>query len=53
LTLVFETILGLALGNSMSEVLKEYDITTGNLWLFVVVFIGFAPWLTAKNRRII
>jgi hypothetical protein len=53
LTLIFETFLGLALGNSFCEVLKAYDITTGNLWLFIVVFIGIAPWLIARIKRII
>jgi len=52
LTLVFETILGLAMGNSFGELLKAYDITTGNLWLLVVLFIGIAPWLTAKIKQL-
>jgi hypothetical protein len=52
LTIVFETILGLAMGNTFSELLKAYDITTGNLWLLVVVFAGVAPWLVAKKRKL-
>jgi len=52
LTIVFETILGLAMGNSFRELLKAYDITTGNLWLIVVIFMGIAPWLVAKIKRI-
>jgi len=32
--------------------LKAYDITTGNLWLIVVIFMGIAPWLVAKIKRI-
>ncbi|QQO07744.1 hypothetical protein [Breznakiella homolactica] len=53
LTVIFETVLGLALGSSFSEIIGAYNITTGNLWLAVVLFTGIAPWLTAKIRRII
>ena len=53
LTIAFETVFGLAMGNSFCELLKAYDITTGNLWLIVVVLIGLAPWLIAKIKRII
>ena len=53
LTLVFETVLGLAMGNSLGELLKAYDIRTGNLWSLIVLFIGIAPWLIAKIKRII
>ena len=53
LTIVFETILGITMGNSFSELLKAYDITTGNLWLIVVIFMGIVPWLTAKIKRIV
>ena len=53
LTIIFETTFGLATGNNFGELLNAYNITTGNLWLFVVVFIGVAPWLIAKIKRII
>jgi len=53
LTVAFETVFGLAMGNSFFELLKAYDLTTGNLWLIVVVFIGIAPWLITKIKRII
>jgi len=52
LTIVFETIFGLAMDSSFSELLKAYDITTGNLWLLVVLFIGVAPSLTAKIKQL-
>ena len=51
LSVIFETVLGLAMGNSFDNLLKAYDIRTGNLWLIIVVFIGFIPWLTAKVSR--
>ncbi|MDR0767585.1 MAG: hypothetical protein LBE57_03990 [Methanosarcinales archaeon] len=53
LTIIFETILVLVMGYSFSEVLKTYDITAGNLWLLVVLFMGAAPWLAAKMRKLI
>ncbi|MDR0311147.1 MAG: hypothetical protein LBJ21_06140 [Acidobacteriota bacterium] len=53
LTVVFETLLGLAMGDNFGELLKAYDITTGNIWLIVVVFIGIAPWLIARIKRIV
>ena len=51
LTVVFETVLGLAMGYSFSEVLSAYNIMAGNLWLLVVLFIGIAPWTAAKLRN--
>jgi len=53
LTVLFETCLELLTGNTFAGVIKTYDITTGNLWLLVVLFTGIAPWLTAKTRKLI
>jgi len=53
LTVLFETCLELLTGNTFVGVLKTYDITSGNLWLLVVLFTGIAPWLTAKTRKLI
>ena len=53
LTIVFETIFGLAIGNTFMELIKAYDVTTGNFWLLVVLFTGIAPWLVAKKRKLI
>ena len=53
LTIVFETSLGLTMGDSMTALLKAYDVTTGNLWLLIVLFIGIAPWFVAKIKKII
>jgi hypothetical protein len=52
LTIVFETFFGLAMGNSLDELLKAYDVTTGNLWLLVVLFTGVTPWLAARARKL-
>jgi len=53
LTIVFETMLVLAMGGNFRDMMAMYDITTGNFWLMVVLFIGIAPWLAAKIKRII
>lgn len=53
LTFAFESTFGLARGNSLCEIMKAYNITSGNLWLVVLIFIGIAPYLAAKIRRIL
>ena len=53
LTVLFETGFGLLTGDSFAALIKAYDFTTGNLWLMVVIFVGIAPWLAAKIRRIV
>jgi hypothetical protein len=53
LTVLFETVFGLLTGDAFTELVKAYDISTGNLWLLVVLFTGTAPWLTAKTRKLI
>ena len=53
LTICFETIFGLAIGISLEELINNYDITTGNLWLVVVLFTGITPLLVkiTKNKK--
>jgi len=53
LTIIFETGLGLSLGNTCKEIIATYNITTGDLWLLVIMFIGIVPYLTAKLKHII
>ncbi|WP_051258199.1 hypothetical protein [Desulfovibrio cuneatus] len=45
LTITFECVFGWFMGQSMLTLLKQYDITTGNLWAFIVLAMGVAPWL--------
>ncbi|MCL1940121.1 MAG: hypothetical protein FWG04_05615 [Desulfovibrionaceae bacterium] len=53
LTVIFEFCMGIFVsGFSISQIITAYDITTGNIWLVVVIFTGFSPWLTAKLRHI-
>jgi len=53
LTILFETGFGLLTGDTLVGLIRAYDITTGNLWLLVVLLTGLAPWLTAKARKLI
>ena len=52
-TIIFEFAFGMAIGESLENMLAAYNIFTGNLWSFVIVVIGLSPWLTAKTRKII
>lgn len=52
-TIAFETILGLIMGDTFYELVSAYNITSGDLWLMVVIFVGIDPWLTAKIKQII
>jgi len=53
LTVLFEFGMGFAIGETYYEMLRAYDITSGNLWLIVVIFIGITPYLIAKIKKII
>jgi len=52
-TIIFETAFGLLLGNSFNEIINAYNVTTGNLWAVVVIFMGFVPIIIAKVKHII
>ncbi len=52
-TVVFEIMFAFVSGDTLVNVLHAYNITTGNLWAIVVIFVGLAPWLAAKIKRII
>ena len=53
LAVIFEALLGLVMGETLAEVLAAYDMTSGNLWLLVVLCVGCAPWVAAKMRRLV
>ena len=53
LAVVFESLLGLAMGRALADVLAAYDMASGNLWLLVVLCVGCAPWVAAKMRRLV
>lgn len=51
LTVVFETGLGIAQGADLSTLLRNYDMSRGNLWPLVVLFTGCAPRLALWLRH--
>jgi len=52
-TLIFEILVGIVENTSPAEMLEEYNIFSGNLWLLIVIFVGFVPVITAKRRKLI
>jgi len=36
-----------------SELLVDYDITQGSIWVLVPIVTGMAPWLMAKVRGLL
>lgn len=50
LTLVFEVLLGRALGMSWSRILGDYHPMHGGYMLFGLAFMFLAPWITRKLR---
>jgi hypothetical protein len=48
LTLGFEFGFGLYRGNSWTQLLEAYDITKGNLWVLIPVWLVLAPYLFFK-----
>jgi hypothetical protein len=51
LTLAFEFLVGhYGFGKPWSELLADYDIRRGRIWILVLVATLVAPWLTARWR---
>jgi len=52
LTLLFEvSFFVLVMGHPMDELLKDFDIFRGRLWLVVLITTFFAPLLASKMRK--
>ena len=52
LTLLFEVSFALlVIGHPMDELLKDYNIFRGRLWLIVLAATFFAPLLASKRRK--
>ena len=49
LTIVFEFAVGLAGGNTVSELLAAYNPLSGNLWLLVLATTLLSPIVTKRN----
>jgi len=52
-TVAFEFLFGAIERLSLAEMLQAYNILTGNLWLLIVIFMGFAPTIVARLKKII
>jgi len=53
-TVLFEFLFGrLVAGKSWGELLRNYDITTGNLWPLVLLVVAVSPLLAARLRGLI
>lgn len=52
LTIIFETSINLIIGKNFVEIVKAYNITTGNLWLLVMISIGCLPRLVARIKHL-
>ena len=53
LAVIFECLLGIALNRPWGDLAAAYNVSSGNLWLLVVVCVGCAPWLAARMRGIV
>lgn len=51
LTLAFEFGFGLYRGNSWSQLLSEYNILAGKLWILVPIWVAVAPYLFYIYKR--
>lgn len=49
-TVVFEFLMEAAMGYTVRDMLRAYDVTSGNLWTVVVLFCAIAPLLAARIR---
>jgi hypothetical protein len=51
LTLTFECGLGFVTGLSWSEILADYDLMAGRIWILVPLFTAVAPRLAREVRE--
>lgn len=52
LTLVFEFGFGRLQGKPWSELLLDYDVLQGRIWMLVLVITALAPFLAARARHL-
>jgi purine-cytosine permease-like protein len=53
LTLAFELGFGRLSGKSWSDLLADYDVLAGRIWILVLVVTATSPLLTARLRHVI
>jgi hypothetical protein len=52
LTVTFESFMGLVLQHrSLHEVLHEYNLFAGRVWILFLIWLGVAPWAFFRIRR--
>ena len=53
LTVAFEFFMGLALAHRpLSDVLHDYDLRAGRVWVLFLVWLTFAPWFFFRLRNV-
>ncbi len=51
LTVAFEFFMGLVLAHRpLSEVLHDYDVSAGRVWVLFLVWLTLAPWVLSRFR---
>lgn len=50
LTVLFEFVLGLFSGRSMSFLLRDYNLIAGRIWLFFLLWLFFLPYINFMIR---
>jgi hypothetical protein len=51
LTLAFEFFMGLVLaGRPLGQVLHDYDLMSGRVWVLLLIWIMIAPWLFHRQQ---
>jgi hypothetical protein len=53
LTLTFEFSFGLLRGQELGDLLGDYDVSKGRIWVLVLVTTGVAPYATGVVRDVI
>jgi len=52
LTVAFESFMGLVLARrSLSQVLHDYNLLTGRVWVLFLIWLTVAPWLFYRLRH--
>jgi hypothetical protein len=51
LTLFFEFGLGITRGNTWSQMLYDYNISEGRIWILILVWVTLAPYTFYKLRK--
>ena len=51
LTVAFECLFGrFVVGRTWAQLLHDYDLSAGRVWVLLLIWVGAAPWLFRKMR---